>query len=196
MAINNIKNFDNNRGITLPELLIATVIIGIIMLGVVSADYAIQKFYTDSSKGAVSGFNTIALINHITAVAREAQGSFTNPADKGILIDTSITGGLDTVAVNTLCIRFTETGPNNWQCYSRLTAGDGFNYLYTCKNNGSICATTDEQLARVNTIEASFASNTNTNTQSCLFTLRLQVPDTDSTTKTYLTSITPANHRL
>jgi prepilin-type N-terminal cleavage/methylation domain-containing protein len=187
----------NNRGITLPELLIATFIVGIIMLGVVSADYAIQKFYADSSKGAVSGFKTIALINHISAVARNAQGSFTNPSNRGILIDTSIVGGGDLVALNTLCIRFAENGPNNWQCYSRLTAADTFNYLYTClKSNAAICATTDEQLARVNTIEASFTSNTNENTQRCLFTLTLKVPETDTTTKTYLTSITPTNHRL
>lgn len=195
MAVTRYKTLSDKNAITLSELLIATVIVGIIMLGVVSADFAIQKFYKDSSTGAVTGFNTIAMINNINNAAFNAVGSITPVADKGILIDTSITGGLDSVAANTFCFRTTQNPP--WQCYSGLLDASNVLNLYSCsKNSASSCATTDTKLAPITSVQASFTVVTTAGSQRCLFTVTLQVPDTNNTTKTYVSSISPPNHRL
>ncbi len=188
----------NAKGITLSELLISAVIVGIVMLGVVSADFAIQKFYRDSSSGAVSGFNAIAMLNNISNTAYRATGSFTNSSgisDPGILVDTSIAtaNGASGVGAKTFCIRTTDNPP--WQCYYR----DDDGYLYYCsKNSATICTLSDTKvrLERLTSMSASFVSNTNVGSQSCIFTISLTVPDTDSTTKTYTAKISPPNHRL
>ena len=197
-----LKN-NNAQGITLTELIIAMVIVGIIMMGIVSADFAIQKFYKDSSTGAVAGFNTIAMINNISTAAFSAEGSFTNPTDKGILIDTTITNGTDDLGANTFCIKTNRTGVP-WECYSAILDASVTPVLnlYSCTrnspvNNATICLNTENKLAPITSISsAQFSLVTTAGIQRCLFTFQLQVPDTSSTTKIYSASITPPKHRL
>ncbi len=178
------------------ELLIATAVISIIMLGIVSADYAMQKFYKTSSTGAVSGFNTIAMINNIYSVAFGAVGT---AADLGIKVDPSIFdssgGGASTVIGNqTFCIR-TAQGPDSWECYTKV-AGTPDN-LYRCtKAAAGVCTNTDTYVAPINSMTAKFVPNSAVSSQRLVFTFTLTVPDTDTTTKIYTTSVTPPNHRL
>ncbi len=190
------QHLTQKKAITLSELMIAMVIVGIIMLGVVSADYAIQKFYTNSSKGAVSGFNAIAMMDNITAVALTATGTM---ADPGIQVDSTILdnsgGGTGyTIGNNTFCIR---SQVNPWQCYTTIAANGTTTYLYNCtKANPANCADTDTKIAQITSMTAKFVLVPTQGTQSLLFTFTLTVPDTDTTTKTYSTSVTPPNHRL
>ena len=184
--------------ITLAELMIAMVIVGIIMLGVVSSDYAIQRFYKDSSTGTVSGFNAIAMMNYISAVALKAQGTKVDP---GIMVDSSIldpaapNGTGYTIGDRTFCIR-TVQNPNSWQCFSAI-GGVGTTALYYCtKLSPAVCVNTDTKLASLTRMLGKFVLVTTAGSQRLLFTYTLFVPDTDTTNKTYVTSITPPNHRL
>lgn len=194
------RRIKKNTGITLSELIVSMTIVGIVMIGIVSADYAIQRFYKDSAAGALSGFDAIAMMNNISNNTIKSEG---NISDKGIRIDTSITGGVDAVAEKTFCIRV-STNPVNWTCYTQLTAADTFDYLYSCsKNAPATCALTDEILGKLvkaagaGGVSASFTLNAATGAQRCAFNFSLTVPNPDEvTTKTVNTSITPPNCRL
>lgn len=190
----------NQQAITLTELMISMAIVGIVMLGVVSADFAMQRFYNDSKNKVVSGFNAIGMVQNINNAAFNAQGSFTNPDDKGIVIDSSIaTAGGTAVGQNTFCFRNYADPTHIWQCYSILTSS-GLNYLYTCNKSANppntSCNITDTQIARITSMSASFTVDASQGTQRCLFKYTLVVPDSDNTTRTYTASMSPPNYRL
>ncbi len=126
------------RAITLTELLISTIIIGIIMIGVVSSDYAVRKNSQNQNAGTLLTLNTRVLVNAIINNASLMSG-YKNDQ------------GYSSTTANSFCIRqdynysVSPPVPNNspvdysddyWACYTFSS-----NSLYTCiKPPGAISA--------------------------------------------------------
>ena len=146
------------RALTLTELLIATTIVGIIMMGVVSSDYAVRKSFQSQSADALLSLHTRVIVNDIIKNAALASG-YKNDL------------GIRTLDANNFCIR---QDPKNlptpmdysddpWVCYTTVPNSA----LYTCaKPAGAVppaaCATSDQKLGAVVSVAPSFDPATDT----------------------------------
>lgn len=122
------------RGITLSELLIATLIVSIMVVGIMSTDYAIRRIDRDSSRDTTLSLQTAALAEQYRQAAIKAIGDAQNT---GIRI--SPTQDDET---NFICFRHDDEAnptPSNynddtWQCFTRLSS-DGSSVgvdVFTC----------------------------------------------------------------
>ena len=182
----------NTRALTLTELLIATAVVGIIMMGVMSADYAIRKQSVTASSSASANLYAQSIVTNIINNAYKATGSIT---DKGILIDTSL-GGPDTVAAGSFCAR-TDTVPD-WVCYTVIPALNG--NLYTCPKSPTpgACALSDKNLGKIISVTPQFTLVGAVGSQQLTFTVTLTVEDQSlpSHQRSLTTSISPPGHRI
>ncbi|MBF0523428.1 MAG: prepilin-type N-terminal cleavage/methylation domain-containing protein [Candidatus Omnitrophica bacterium] len=76
-----------NHGLTLVELLVATILIGIVMMGVVSFNYAIQQMQSTTNKSALLSMQSIGLLGQVTRDVSQAVGN--SAANPGIITDSS-----------------------------------------------------------------------------------------------------------
>jgi len=113
-------NIQNNKALTLTELLVATVAVSIVMLGVVSVDRALRQSQRGTSRNALVSMKTSALMLSITKEAQQATGSGDNISDPGIVtIDAD-----SNLSFETACIRIDtpgtvmDTSDDTWTCYS------------------------------------------------------------------------------
>ena len=72
-------NLKEKTAITLAELITSTLILGIIMLGVASVDYALRQTHKGTSQNALIAMRTSAILLHITKNAELATGDRNNP---------------------------------------------------------------------------------------------------------------------
>ena len=175
-----------NQGITLVELLIATVIVGIIMLGVVSSDYAIRKQANYAAISAIASINAQSIINHILYNASLAIGSST---DKGILIGAEIGPG---VQASSFCSRKVIGPPESWVCYTVLAPS-----LYTCvKPSKGECSVSDTNLGGIASMSPIFTLNNAQGSQMIRFLITVTVLDASSATgfRSIYAGITPWQH--
>ena len=126
-------------GLTLAELLITTTIVGVIMIGMVSVDFAIRSNDQQQSRLSVATLRTTATIQDIVATARQAFGDATSRCIQ--------TANLTTNATNYICIYRDWGTPadytdDSWQCYTRHS-----NNLHKCirtlASDKGACANTD-----------------------------------------------------
>jgi Tfp pilus assembly major pilin PilA len=200
------------HGITLTELVVATFVIAIIMIAVVSADYAIRKRNVSAFQNTSSGLVGQILLHHIMTSAFQAVGSTVNPADSGILIGTAGTGD-----AGTFCIR-TVKSPDTWICYSMINANPAT--LYTCSRAAAgQCVGTDTGYSALGKVDVSvsadvtnanagvytlFTANSTLGSQQMVFTVTVRAlsPDTtaanvaNATSKPLTASISPPMHRI
>ena len=154
------------RGITLTELLIATIVVGIIMLGVASSDFAVRKNTKNQSAGALLTLNTRSIIEHISKNASMATGM---KNDQGFY---NVTGAA--VAAGNFCIRqdidisgnFLNTSgdynDDNWKCYT-VAANNITTCIKSTANKANACINTDNKyasLGALTTATPSFSSTT------------------------------------
>lgn len=162
-----------SSGLTLMELLISIIIVGVIMMGVVSSDYAIRKHSDSATNSASASINLQGYVAHILNNASLAIG---NAADKGILI------GAEIADVNSFCIRIASTP--TWRCYTGLGAGS----LYTCtKAAAGTCTAVDTgytSLGTVSSVVPTFTLNSAVGTSQVVFGVTVTVADTSTSTGT------------
>lgn len=72
------------RGITLTELLVAGILIGIVMLGVISVSFAIKKMQETTNKAALLAMRATGVVTHMTKNVAMAVGYQDDP---GIVVD-------------------------------------------------------------------------------------------------------------
>jgi len=105
------------QGMTLTELLIASILVGIIMAGAVSVDFAIRRGRKNMADGAKIAMELNAAMLQMTRDAMAATGDASSP---GIVSD-------DTGAIFNICFRYdANMTPNSyaddeWICYSQDT---------------------------------------------------------------------------
>jgi prepilin-type N-terminal cleavage/methylation domain-containing protein len=105
----------NPKGLSLVELLITTSIVGMIMAGIVSVDYAVRTSERQQSRTALVGLRTSAAMTDITKEASQAIGDATTQCIR--------IGNITTDNSNYICIyqSATPTGVADdfWICYTR-----------------------------------------------------------------------------
>jgi type II secretory pathway pseudopilin PulG len=107
---------------TLLELLVAASLVGIIMVGVVSVDYAIRKHRQNSERDTVATMTGQALM---TAIANDAMKAVGDPLGPGVVI------GDDGFQEHSFCFRHDVSGTpssyvdDQWVCYYH---GSSFEY--------------------------------------------------------------------
>lgn len=203
-------HFDT-RAVTLTELVISTAVVGIIMLGVVSSDYAIRQKSDAAFSSASSTLGVQAMINHIIRNAAQAIGDGTG-AGKGIL-DGAINQQPDAQVgdPNTFCIRqdlnvdgsdHNPLTPGNytddrWVCYTVQS-----NSLFTC-NRAAVgkCILADNgynNLGQASAVGRLFdvQDDNGPTPQTMLFTVTVTVPDPSGNPKSLTSSVSPAGHRI
>ena len=110
-------------GLTLTELLVAVMSISVVIMGIMSTDYAVRKNAQDASATASLNLKTHAVLNHIINNALPAVGDKDSkgiryPGDESwfcLRQDASATAGVYT--------------DDNWVCYTVVGSA-----LYTCTN--------------------------------------------------------------
>lgn len=187
------------RGITLVELLIAATVVGVIMMGVVSADYALRKQTQGSFTSAQSGLNAQVIVTHIINNAFLATGS---NADQGIRIPATAAAA----DKSSFCIRTDDPAApaTPWVCYSILGATE---HVYTCaKAAPTRCAAADTDLGQVSGptdvtqagagVYTQFILDGAVGSQQLLFTVKVTVPDTSAPggTRSVTASVSPPRH--
>jgi prepilin-type N-terminal cleavage/methylation domain-containing protein len=129
----------NQNGLTLAELLVTTMIIGVIMIGMVSVDYAIRTNDQEQSRSSIATLRTSATLQDIVATATQASG---DAATRCVQM-----ANLTTDATNYICIYRDFGTPSvftddSWTCYTRHV-----NNLHKCTrtivSGKGTCATTD-----------------------------------------------------
>jgi prepilin-type N-terminal cleavage/methylation domain-containing protein len=118
------------KAMTLTELLVASILISIVMIGAVSIDYAIRRSRNSISSSTLMATQISAAMKQITRDAGLAVGDITNP---GIVFDNT----LDDINI---CFRIDSPGtPGNytddtWTCYSQGDSSPGHTekQIYRC----------------------------------------------------------------
>jgi prepilin-type N-terminal cleavage/methylation domain-containing protein len=119
----------NKRGVTLTELLIASVLIGIIMLGIVSVDYATRQSHQKTTATGQLAMSTGGMLLDIMKNSSLAVGDAATANNSGIYVSP---GG------NTACFRqdLLQTPSNytddSWICYT-----ESANNLLKCTRTAS-----------------------------------------------------------
>ena len=124
-------------GLTLTELVIASILVGIVMVGIFSVDFALRGSRAAASDDSLLAMKTWATMEHISKNAKLAVGNIVNP------------GVAAASGNNYLCFRQdTATTPDDysddiWRCYSRFS-----NNIHTCTKTAaagaSSCNSTDD----------------------------------------------------
>ena len=114
----------DQRGLTLAELLVTTMIIGVVMIGMVSVDYAIRTDEQQQSRTSIATLRTQATIQDIVATATQASGDMITQCVQ--------LANLTTDTTNYICFYRDFGTPSDftddsWQCYTRHT-----NNLHKC----------------------------------------------------------------
>ncbi|MCK5178564.1 MAG: prepilin-type N-terminal cleavage/methylation domain-containing protein, partial [Candidatus Omnitrophica bacterium] len=67
-------NTMDKKGITLTELIVASILIGIVMIGVAAFSASIEQLHTSTNRSTILTMKTTATMNHITRAAYLAVG--------------------------------------------------------------------------------------------------------------------------
>ena len=122
----------NPKGLTLTELLVAAILMGIVMVGLISVNYAIRRMENSTSEATILAMQTAAAMRHITRNGLLAVG---HEADPGIRYDLTTPPSVSYLSfrqdVAATPADFTD---DIWVIYT--DAGEA-NRLYTCRQSAS-----------------------------------------------------------
>ncbi|MBF0531809.1 MAG: prepilin-type N-terminal cleavage/methylation domain-containing protein [Candidatus Omnitrophica bacterium] len=116
----------SSNALTLIELLVASILVGIVMLGIVSFSQTMKQMHVTTQRSAVPAARVAAALAQITADAHTAIG---NAADPGICVNAA--NCLDfSNYTDLLCFRRANPAgnPTDWVCYQR----DNQNRIWRC----------------------------------------------------------------
>lgn len=137
------------HAMTLTELLVSTALIGIIMLGVVSVEYASKKSQENMSRRSIVTARTSGILFHIAKNAGFAVGDITS-------VGVQIAGTGDT---SYACFRQDiPLTPGNysddtWVCYTRRST----NLVHTCnKASPTFCSASDSVLGAATALSVAY----------------------------------------
>ena len=183
------------RGLTLTELMITTVVIGIIMAGVLSSDIAVRRQSNAAFNNTLSSLNVQAMVERIIASATLAVGDSGNP---GIVFNANPQNlcfrqdlNLDGSAHNP--ITPANYADDRFACYT-VSAGS----LLTCNLNAAGACVNGAggvtTLGQVNNINSTFAPN-NAQGGQMVFTVTITVTDGNGT-RALSASVTPVQYSM
>jgi Tfp pilus assembly protein FimT len=146
-----VQRLGNTQGLTLVELLITTSIVGMIMLGMVSIDYALRSNDQQQSRTSLVSLRTSAMMFDITS---EASQAFGDVATRCIQL-----GNLSNNNTNYICIYQDANGNANynaagdaagdqWVCYTHR-ATNMYKCTFTANNGPNNCGPGDQLIGTV-----------------------------------------------
>lgn len=163
-----------SRAFSLFELIIASAVISIIMLGILTTMNALQKDTKSFSGGYYVNQQTNNILNHMATAASLAFGS---PNDPGIVGVSNFDGGAGNwlvvgglgsdpfTADKTFCIHqnvsqgdtnwpgTVDTNVERWLCYTAPQGTNGDYNVYWCsRNSAGACLTTDRVIGKARSV--------------------------------------------
>ena len=141
------KNFYQDKiAVTLTELLVATILMGIVMLGIVSVDFAIRQMSKKTSSTALLRMYTSSLMQEMAGNAALITGDPTNP---GFLFfppgnptrfylrqDINAATGLPNNTPQ-------NTSDDGWICYDQSQGGANAINIYKCRFSSPVSTNND-----------------------------------------------------
>lgn len=145
----------DQKGLTLAELLVTGMIIGVIMIGMVSVDHAIRTQELQQSRASITAIRTSAVLHDIVATATQAYGDVTTRCIQ--------MANLTTDATNYICVYRdfgtpSDYSDDSWQCYTRH-ANNIHKCTRTLVSGKGVCLNTDPIIGTV-TIDSFNAPDT------------------------------------
>ena len=118
------KKLDPKTAMTLSELLVATAVVGIILLGIISVDYALRSTRQNAARGSVLATKVATALTQMANDALLTTGDITNT---GVNYDNPPAGN-----ARHICFRYDKTDPNSytddrWACYEHSAADNKVN---------------------------------------------------------------------
>ena len=124
-------------GLTLTELVIASLLVGIVSLGIFSVDYALRGSRNAASDDALLAMRTWAAMEHITKNAKLAVGNVNSVGVAAVQGSNYLCFRQDVVSTPS------DFSDDIWRCYSGIS-----NNIHTCTTTAgagpSACTATDE----------------------------------------------------
>ncbi len=143
----------SSRGMTLTELMVSVILVGLIMLGIASVDFATKQSQQTTTRSGLVAMQTGAMMLDIVKNVSMATGTFSNPGIRSSqvptshpcyapLLDLCVRRDINSSGVNNNTP--TDFSDDNWVCYRRVAIN---NSLYTCIRAGfGECLATDRYL--------------------------------------------------
>ena len=161
---NNYLLNNTKKGMTLTELMVSTMLVGIVMLGAISANYAILKSRREATDSASLAMQTSAIILNITRNASNAVGDANNP---GMVM---VTIGSDFCFRQDIPVTPGDYADDTWKCYTRISEK-----IYMCERTSAegsgLCIATDHVLGTVFSFNPTIT--TNEATSEMLFSIEI-----------------------
>ncbi|MDP8266694.1 MAG: prepilin-type N-terminal cleavage/methylation domain-containing protein [Candidatus Aceula meridiana] len=141
-----IKHLLSKNGLTLTELVVATILMGVIMLGVASIDIGIRNAFEGTTENIAVTSEVSSIMHHISTNANQATGW------AGVTSDPDAAGFVLSGA-SKLSIRVDDSNPptpddltkDNWHIYDAAIAANSITYCVRPTSNG-VCLITDQHL--------------------------------------------------
>lgn len=149
------KNILNKNGLTFVELLTASIVTGVVMLGVASMDISLRNAYEGTSKGTMVASKAAALMHHISRRILEASGS---PTDPGVVIASSP----DRLYIRSDTPQTPSTYADDvWHVYQYNSGTDTLSYC-TTTNSTTNCQATVQSFPNIVLFEPTLLNNSAT----------------------------------
>lgn len=189
-----------DNGITLTELIVSLGIISVVMLGVVSSDYAIRKQAEMAQSGSLVAVNAHGILQHMITNAYSAVGSG---------LDSGISPAPFNPAAQSFCIRRHQDPEDSssaliWACYTNSAGLANKGTLYYCTRSApGDCVSGDSDysnLGDVFSVTPVFQTDASQSTAQILFIFTVKVEDPSSTAappanvKSVSATVTPYNY--
>ena len=140
------RHLYSKKAFTLMEIIIASTIVAVIILGVVTSSISLQRASKNSSNSYFAAQSTQTLLNYFLEDAYKAVGTISS---KGILIGTAETGDANTTCFyqqnvgvplaefrsNGLPVTTPAATAPQWVCYTYPLVGESTGNVYSCTKN-------------------------------------------------------------
>ena len=183
--------YQDKIGITLTELLVATILMGIVMLGIVSVDFAVRQMSKKTSSTALLRMYTSAVMQEIARNAAIITGDPNNPGFLSFPVgnptrfyfrqDINAATGLPNNTPQ-------DTSDDGWICYDQSQGGANAINIYKCRFPSPVSTNNDcFNVAAVGRIIIGTAVNNGLNMQF--------LPDNSVATLKYYLEISLTNRK-
>lgn len=148
----NIKIFKNTKAFTLMEIIVASMIVAVAMLGIITSNISLQKNAQDTSNAFYVASMTQQMLNQILLDASLAVGTGSNPG-VAIATGTAMGNGYNTVSTGdakSFCFYHYDpantTNPGSWACYTWDSSSNGI--YYCTRSSAGACSTSTAFLGK------------------------------------------------
>ena len=138
----------NKNALTLTELLAATIVTGIVMIGVASMDISLRNAFEGTSRGSITASRVSTIMHHISRHILEACG---NHADPGVIVDASN----KRLRIRTDTTPWNTTDGAQWYIYKFNSGQNTLTYCATSDSSSVTCQGSEQEFKNIVSFEPS-----------------------------------------